>query len=141
MAREAVAATPPAAFHGGANLDRITVQSESGGKRYAPGGGYLTSPKGAMGEWQVMPSTARDPGFGIAPWNGSPNDLARVGQQYRATMGQRYGGDPSKMWGAYNAGPGRVDGLIARHGDNWLDFAPAETRSYVQRNLKQLRGR
>lgn len=114
------------------------MQSESGGRRYAQGGGLLRSPAGAMGEMQVMPATARDPGYGVRPWRGGADDLARVGRDYRATMQQKYGGDPAKMWAAYNAGPGRVDQLIQRHGERWLDYAPAETRAYVMRNLRAL---
>lgn len=89
---------------------------------------------------QVMPSTARDPGFGIRPSNGSAEDDVRVGKQYRAAMQSRYGGDLAKMWGAYNAGPGAVDNLIATHGPRWLDHAPRETRNYVRKNLGMLRG-
>ncbi len=115
-------------------LDRITVQSESAGNPNA------VSPKGAMGLWQVMPATARDPGFGITPWNGTSADLNRVGQQYRQKMHTRYGGDLSKMWAAFNWGPGNVDAAIKKHGANWLSHAPAETRNYVARNLRALRG-
>ena len=125
----------PAAFQGGsAAMDRITVQSESGGNPNA------LSPKGAMGLWQVMPETARDPGFGIAPWKGGGDDLGRVGSQYRREMESRYGGDPAKMWGAYNWGPGNMDKAIAKYGANWLAYAPAETKAYVARNLRALRG-
>lgn len=88
---------------------------------------------------QVMPSTARDPGFGIRPSNGTPQDDVRVGQEYRRAMEQRYGGDLPKMWGAYNAGPGRVDQLIKNHGDRWLDYAPGETRAYVNKNMRNFR--
>ena len=89
-----------------------------------------------------MPSTARDPGFGLRPANpNDPNDLARLGREYRQKMQQRYGGNLSKMWGAYNAGPGTVDRLTSRYGDNWLEYAPRETRDYVNRNLRMLRGK
>jgi hypothetical protein len=94
-----------------------------------------------MGEWQVMPSTARQPGFGITPWDGSsPDDLARVGQQYRVAMQQKYGGDLGKMWGAYNWGPGHVDHAIASRGDNWASLAPPETQDYIRRNFSAVRG-
>lgn len=93
-----------------------------------------------MGEWQVMPETARDPGFGIRPWNGSPDDLARVGKDYRGAMERRYSGDPAKMWGAYNWGPGNLDRALRTHGDKWLDRAPTETRNYVRGNMRKLRG-
>lgn len=109
------------------------MMSESGGNPNA------VSPKGARGLMQVMPGTARDPGFGIRPSSGTQADDVRVGQDYRRAMQSRYSGDLSKMWGAYNAGPGRIDDLIARYGDRWLDYAPAETRAYVQRNMRQVR--
>jgi soluble lytic murein transglycosylase len=123
------------------SLDNITVDAESRGKRYGADGRLLRSPKGAMGEWQVMPATARNPGYGVKPWDGSsPDDLARVGRDYRRAMHTEFDGDPAKMWGAYNAGPGRVDGLVRKYGDRWLDYAPRETRGYVNRNIRKLRG-
>lgn len=122
------------------DLDRITIHSESGGRRYGRDGDYLRSSAGAMGEWQVMPETARDPGFGIRPWNGTPDDLARVGADYRRAMERRYNGDPAMMWAAYNAGPGRVDQARRRGGENWLQYMPRETQNYVARNMRALRG-
>ncbi len=53
-------------------------------------------------------------------------------------MLKRYGDYP-KTFGAYNAGPGRVDALIAQYGDDWLRYAPAETRAYVEDNMRRLR--
>jgi soluble lytic murein transglycosylase-like protein len=108
------------------------MMSESGGNPNA------VSPKGAMGLMQVMPDTARDPGFGIKPWDGTASDLTRVGKEYRAKMQQRYGGDLAKMWAAYNAGPGRVDQALDTHGPNWLARMPAETRNYVLNNLRKV---
>lgn len=88
-----------------------------------------------------MPATARDPGFGLKPADpNNPQDMNRLGREYRATMERRYGGDLSKMWGAYNAGPGRVDALVRQYGDNWLRYAPRETQDYVAKNLRQTRG-
>lgn len=124
------------------DLDGITMQAESGGRRYGADGALLRSPAGAMGEMQVMPATARDPGFGVRPWDGSsPDDLARVGREYRAAMENRYGGDLGKMWAAYNWGPGALDRAIERYGDNWLDYAPDETQKYVRANFGRLRAR
>jgi len=111
------------------------MQSESGGNPNA------VSPKGARGLMQVMPSTARDPGFGIRPSNGTQSDDVRVGQEYRAKMQQKYGGDLAKMWAAYNAGPSAVDNAIAAHGPNWLNAVPAETRAYVAQNMNAVRSR
>lgn len=122
---------------GGADLDAITEQSESAGRRYGRDGKLLRSPVGAMGEMQVMPETARDPGFNIRPWDGEdPDDLARVGREYRAAMESRYEGDLAKMWAAYNAGPGRVDEAVEEHGGAWLLHMPPETKSYVRSNIE-----
>lgn len=115
-------------------LAAITVQSESGGNPNA------VSPVGARGLMQVMPATARDPGYGIKPSNGSQADDVRVGREYLAKMQEIYGGDLSKMWAAYNAGPGRVDDVVRKHGSNWLANMPAETRAYVAKNVAQVGG-
>lgn len=91
---------------------------------------------------QVMPATARDPGFGLAPANpNNPADMNRLGRQYRAKMEDRYGGDPAKMWAAYNAGPGAADNAIRRGGQGWLGRLPTETQQYVRKNMSMLGGR
>ena len=114
----------------------ITMQSESGGKRYDKSGNLTESPKGALGEYQVMPGTAKDPGFGVKPAkDDSPEELARVGREYLDVMIKRYDGDLAKMWGAYNAGPGTVDELVKQYGNDWLSHAPKETQDYVQKNV------
>lgn len=114
----------------------ITMQSESGGNRYDESGNLTKSPKGALGEYQVMPETAKNPGFGIQPAkDDSPEELARVGREYLDVMIKRYDGDLAKMWGAYNAGPGTVDDLVKQYGNDWLSHAPKETQDYVQKNV------
>lgn len=129
-------ANKPAAF-----LDHITAAAESGNRNYDDKGRPVTSPKGARFAMQVMPATARDPGFGLKP--ADPNnaeDMNRLGREYRAVMERRYGGDYAKMWAAYNGGPGRVDAAIAKGGANWLDHMPAETRDYVRKNMGRTNG-
>jgi soluble lytic murein transglycosylase-like protein len=109
--------------------------SESGGNPNA------VSSAGARGLMQVMPSTARDPGFGIRASNGSAADDVRVGREYRKAMETRYGGNLPKMWAAYNWGPGNLDKALAMYGEDWLRHAPAETRKYIERNMRAVRGR
>lgn len=119
----------------GTGFDRlvaITIQSESAGNPNA------VSKKGAKGLMQVMPGTSRDPGFGIRPSDGTQQDDVRVGREYLAAMHQRYNGDLSRMWAAYNWGPGNLDRAIARYGNDWLRYAPQETRDYVTKNLRAL---
>lgn len=107
------------------NVRDALVKQESGGNPNA------VSPKGAVGLTQIMPATARDPGYGV------PNifDTARgmgvlvadesdatlqqllrnpqvneaFGRNYFNAMSRKYGGDQAKTLAAYNAGPGAVD--------------------------------
>lgn len=120
----------------------VTRHTESRGRDRTKDGRVLRSPAGAMGRMQVMPATARDPGFGIKPWNGRDlDDLARVGEQLLQALARRYNGDMAKAWAAYNWGAGRVDNLVKRHGSNWFQGnMPAETRNYVTQNMRLLGG-
>lgn len=123
-------------------MRQITTVAESGGRERGANGQLITSPKGAQGAMQVMPGTNRDPGFGITPArDNSDAERTRVGNEYLAKMMQRYGNDPAKAWAAYNWGPGHLDDAIAKHGDAWLQHAPAETRAYVRGNMAALGGR
>lgn len=123
-------------------LDAITASAESGNRNFYSNGQPVVSRAGARFAMQVMPSTARDPGFGLRPADpNNPEDMNRLGREYRAVMERRYGGDPAKMWAAYNAGPGALDNAIRRGGDNWLSLLPRETQDYVRRNVRALGGR
>lgn len=114
-------------------------QAESRGKRYKDDGKTLTtSPKGALGEMQVMPKTITDPGFGVAPARDkSPDEIARVGRDYLQAMLSKYG-DTEKALVAYNWGPGSADKWIASGAKP--EALPQETRTYVQR-VKGLLGK
>jgi hypothetical protein len=112
------------------DLLALVKQKESGGRRYDAQGNLLTSPKGAMGEMQVMPGTASAPGFGIRPARaGDAEDLARVGREYYGAMLNKYG-DPKLAAIAYNMGPAATDKWIMAGAD--MSKLPAETRNYSQ---------
>lgn len=121
-------------------MQAITAQSESGNRETNADGSTITSAKGAQGVMQVMPTTNTDPGFGVIPaQNNSPQERARVGNDYLAAMVQRYG-DPAKAWAAYNTGPGALDAAMAKAQaagtpGAWLQNLPAETQAYVQKNV------
>ncbi|MDB5584321.1 MAG: hypothetical protein JWR80_9497 [Bradyrhizobium sp.] len=101
----------------------------------------MVSPKGAKYAMQVMPATAGDPGYGVTPARrDSPDEFNRVGREYLGALHQKYGGDPAKMWGAYNWGPGNLDAALQRYGGDWLRYAPKETQDYVMRNLRAAGG-
>lgn len=69
------------------------------------------SPKGAVGIAQIMPATARKPGYGITPISdrNDPEASLQFGAQYMRAMLDKYGGDYGLALAAYNAGPGAVD--------------------------------
>ena len=78
----------------------ITLQAESGGKRYGPDGKLLTSPAGARGEMQVLDGTNKDPGFGVKPAkDNSPEERARVGRDYLQAMLKRTPDDCRRLNG------------------------------------------
>lgn len=124
----------------------ITIQTESGGNPNA------VSPVGARGLMQVMPETAKAPGFGIKPSDGSQADDVRVGRELLAAHIKQYGGDLGKAWAAYNAGQKWVDAAVARAGKappgsreaDWFwqlnndERTPAnrrQTQDYVNKNM------
>jgi hypothetical protein len=112
----------------------VTEQTESHGDPNA------VSPKGARGSMQTMPDTLRDPGYGVKPaQNDSPEEMRRVGRDYYTALRKHYG-SAAKAWAAYNAGPGALDGAIAKYGDDWLAHMPEETRNYVRKNVADLGG-
>lgn len=145
------------------SFDRLTniIQGiESRGRAFGADGKLLQGPmtrsgERAQGDMQVMPSTAKDPGYGIRPadMSGTPEqqaaELRRVGQQKLAALVKLYDGDIAKASAAYNWGEGNVDKAVkaaqANAGkgervapDAWLASAPAETRNYVASVLRQM---
>jgi soluble lytic murein transglycosylase-like protein len=85
---------------------------------------------------QVMPDTARDPGFGVSPAKAdSAAEFDRVGREYLQALHQRYGGNLARMWAAYNMGPGALDRALSKYGDDWLSHVPPSVRQYVGKNL------
>jgi hypothetical protein len=113
-----------------ARLRAQIMEKESGGRRYDKEGNLLTSSKGALGEMQVMPATARDPGFGIKPArDNSPDELRRVGDEYAAVLLNKYR-DPKLAMIAYNMGPGATDRWLASGADP--RSLPKETQGYIR---------
>ena len=118
-------------------LHSAILQTESGGMDYDANGKPVVSPTGAMYAYQVMPSTAQKPGFGIEPVrDNSPSEYNRVGAAYLDKMMSRYNGNAAMAAAAYNAGPDAVDKAVAaaaRTNDpnSWVKMLPQETQQYV----------
>lgn len=97
------------------------IQQESGWNPNA------VSSVGARGLTQIMPDTARDPGWGVKPVNmASEDDQLRFGAEYLSKMIDRYDGDTSKALAAYNWGAGNAD----KWGGDTRSL-PEETRNYL----------
>lgn len=121
-----IAASAGAPGLGGAQtpFQQAQVMTESGGNPNA------VSPKGAMGLWQVMPNTNKDPGFGVAPArDNSRAELDRVGREYSDAMLRRYNGNQQLGAIAYNMGPGATDAWLKK-GAKFEDL-PRETKDYM----------
>jgi hypothetical protein len=90
---------------------------------------YATSPAGAEGIAQFMPSTAA--GLGIDPWN--PEQALNAAAHVMAGYNSKYGGNYAMALAAYNAGSGNVQNAINNCGTaNWMNCLPAETRNYIR---------
>lgn len=99
----------------------------------------------AVGLWQFMGPTAQQYGLRVDQWVDERRDPVRATNaalDYLSWLHDRYG-----SWylaaAAYNAGPGTVDRVLARHAEGrtgdedlyWevLEYLPRETRDYVPR--------
>jgi soluble lytic murein transglycosylase-like protein len=105
-----------------ANLVRAVVRQESA---YNP---WATSPKGAQGLMQLMPSVQAQ--FGVTdPYD--PKQNVGAGTRRLKQLLERFDGDLPRALGAYNAGPARVE--------QWGGVPPfPETMQYVTGILSEL---
>ena len=109
-------------------------------------GNLTTSPVGAKGVTQVMPKTARDPGYGVQPIkDDSHGEYVRFGRDYLTAMLKEFDGDYQKALGAYNAGAGNVKKALlkaAKAGDDdWQAHLPkkSETVPYIRNIMKGIK--
>ncbi|WP_134701499.1 lytic transglycosylase domain-containing protein [Ammoniphilus sp. YIM 78166] len=94
------------------------------------------SSKGAVGLFQLMPSTAKE--LGVNPHDPYQNVLG--GAKYIKDKMDKYDGDLRLALAAYNAGPGNVDRAIKKAGNvkTWeavQAFLPRETQRFVPKVL------
>lgn len=116
------------------------LHAESKGRHMDASGNLTTSPAGAQGISQLMPSTAAKPGFGIqGVKDQSEGEYLRVGKEYLSALYNKYKDWP-KALAAYNAGVGNVEkatGKAERYGGDWRDYLPKkkETIPYIEKIL------
>lgn len=107
------------------NLFRSLINQES---RWNPN---AVSPVGAVGLGQVMPDTAKAPGFGVQPLANAydPEENLRFSADYLSALNKRYKGNTNKTLAAYNWGAGNADKWDGQS----MDALPKETRDYIQK--------
>lgn len=122
----------------------IALNTESGGRQFASDGQPVTSPKGAVGIAQVMPTTGPEAAkLAGLEWD---EEKFRTDANYNRTLGKAYfdqqlkdfGGSVAQAYAAYNAGPGATREAIQQakdDGGDWLTYLPKETQDYVQKNM------
>jgi len=97
-------------------------------------GKLIKSPQGALGQFQILPSTAKDPGFGLPSIDletSSVMEQAQWVQNYLDKLVSYYRGDKEKALAAYNYGYRNVDKLVEANGGDWKTKLPAETKDYL----------
>jgi len=109
---------------------------ESGGRNIQ--GPVTRSGERAQGPRQIMPATARDPGFGVTPLRegASVEEQRRFSDDYFNAMLRRYKGDREAARIAYNGGPARADAWLKAGRDD--SVIPRESADYYKKIQRQL---
>ena len=93
----------------------------------------LKSKKGAIGLMQIMPNTAKDPGYKVKPLTveelNDPVKNVKFAKEYYNAMKKKFGNDRLALI-AYNYGPGATEKWLSSGGDE--KNLPKETRDYIQ---------
>lgn len=114
-------------------IQQAVIQQESSGNPNA------VSRKGARGLMQLMPATARDPGYGVRPLqNNSPEENVRLGTDYLTAMLDKYGGNVDAALAAYNAGPARADSWYGADGSGGSVSQGPRAQAGAQRAMAAL---
>jgi len=115
-------------------LDSL-MMAESGGDPNAVGAA------GEEGAFQILPSTARQPGFRVRPIENSfdPVESRRFARDYLQAMLDRYDGDVEAALIAYNAGFGNADKFMASGRDMSVLPQRRQTEPYVRKIMDDMR--
>ena len=117
------------------NMMAAIAMQESSNRHTDANGKLITSPAGAVGKYQIMPSTAAQPGFGLKPLNlatATEADHEEFSRNYLNKLNERFGNQPDLTLAAYNYGVGNVEKLLQKHGVKWKEHLPKETKNYLK---------
>ena len=115
-------------------MEAIAMQ-ESSNRHTDENGQMITSPAGAVGKYQIMPSTAAQPGFGLEPLDlatATEADHEEFSRNYLNKLNERFGNQPDLTLAAYNYGVGNVEKLLQEYGVKWKEHLPQETSNYLK---------
>lgn len=122
------------------------AQTESGGRHRDESGDLITSPTGAEGMYQIIPSTGRDPGYGVMPLQSdSQAEHERFAQDYLGALLREFESEEHATI-AYNAGPGNLERWLSES-ENWREgaakdlFSGSEHRQFVARQALDYEGK
>lgn len=105
-------------------LSNLWEAESSGGKNAG------MSPKGALGDFQFLPETAKQ--YGVTDRRDFFQSAGGAAE-YLSDLRRKYNGDIAKAVAAYNRGPGNLDNDIQGSGQSWRDRLPTETKNFVNR--------
>ena len=111
------------------------AMQESSNRHTDANGKLITSPAGAVGKYQIMPSTAAQPGFGLKPLDlatATEADHEEFSRNYLNKLNDRFGNQPDLTLAAYNYGVGNVEKLLQQYGVRWKEHLPKETSNYLK---------
>lgn len=117
------------------NMMKAIAMQESSNRHTDENGKLITSPVGAVGKYQIMPSTAAQPGFGLEPLDLATATEAQheeFSRKYLNALNDRFGNQPDLTLAAYNYGVGNVEKLLQKYGVKWKEHLPKETSNYLK---------
>jgi hypothetical protein len=125
------------------DLDKIKF-IESGGNGYNEDGSYIKNSVGAVGPYQIIPSMAKDPGYGIKgidvmntteeEHRAYANDYLSKSLDYFKKSFPNKTNHIDMSIASYNYGISAVEKLVKKHGNlRWKEHLPKETAGYLKK--------